>query len=63
MAFLPFRDTEERADHVKETFKWHLRRASHPPRPLQKDYRDLCPSFTLLDAEEAARYFNILEIV
>ncbi|KAJ8425510.1 hypothetical protein Cgig2_024221 [Carnegiea gigantea] len=48
MAFPPCRDTEEMADHIKETFKWHLRRALRSPRLLPKDYQDLCPSFTLL---------------
>ena len=28
-----------------------------------RSYRDLCPSFTLPDPEEAAREFNIPEIV
>ncbi|KAJ8438742.1 hypothetical protein Cgig2_020297 [Carnegiea gigantea] len=63
MAFPPFHDTEEMADHVRKTFKWHLRRASRPPHPLPEDYQDLCPSFTLSDAKEAARDFNIPEIV
>ncbi|KAJ8428755.1 hypothetical protein Cgig2_003069 [Carnegiea gigantea] len=49
--------------HVRETFKWHLRRASRPPRPLSEDYRDLYLSFTLFDAEEAVCDFNIPEIV
>ncbi|KAJ8433501.1 LOW QUALITY PROTEIN: hypothetical protein Cgig2_018035 [Carnegiea gigantea] len=51
------------ADHVKETFKWHFRRALRPPRPLPEDYRDLCLGFTLPDAEETACDFNIPEIV
>ncbi|KAJ8429284.1 LOW QUALITY PROTEIN: hypothetical protein Cgig2_016322 [Carnegiea gigantea] len=55
--------TEKMADHVSETFKWHLRRASRPRRLLPEDYRDLCPNFTLPDAKEAARDFNIPEIV
>ncbi|KAJ8423521.1 hypothetical protein Cgig2_011982 [Carnegiea gigantea] len=63
MAFLPFRDTEEMADHVRETFRWHWRSASRPPCPLPKDYQDLCPHFTLSDAEEATRDFELLEIV
>jgi len=50
-------------DHVRETFKWHLRKASRPPRPLPKDHWDLCLSFTLTDAEEAAHDFDIPEIV
>jgi len=50
-------------DHVRETFKWQLRRASRPRCLLPEDYRDLCPNFTLPDAEEAVRDFNILEIV
>ncbi|KAJ8421918.1 hypothetical protein Cgig2_021607 [Carnegiea gigantea] len=56
-------DTKEMADHVRETFKWHLRTASHPPRPLLKDYRDLCLGLTLSDAEEVACDFDIPEIV
>ena len=36
---------------------------SRPSRPLLKDYWDLCPSFTVPDAKEAAHAFNILEIV
>ena len=63
MAFPPFCDTKETTDHVRETFKWNLRRASHPPHPLPEDYRGLCPSFTVLDAEEAAHGFNIPKIV
>ncbi|KAJ8441393.1 hypothetical protein Cgig2_009101 [Carnegiea gigantea] len=63
MAFPLFRDTKEMADHVGETFKWHLRRASHPPRSLSEDYQDLCPSFALPNVEEAARNFNIPEMV
>ncbi|KAJ8424704.1 hypothetical protein Cgig2_025453 [Carnegiea gigantea] len=47
----------------RETSKWHLRRPSHPPRPLPKDYGDLCPSITLSNAEEAAHDFDIPEIV
>ncbi|KAJ8425106.1 hypothetical protein Cgig2_013836 [Carnegiea gigantea] len=56
-------DTKEMADHVRETFRWHLRGASRPPHPLPKDYQALCPSFALLDVEEAACDFNIPEIV
>ncbi|KAJ8433285.1 hypothetical protein Cgig2_014194 [Carnegiea gigantea] len=62
-AFPPFRDTEAMADYIRETFKWHLRRASRPPRLLPEDYRDLCSSFTLPDAEEAACEFDIPEII
>jgi len=63
MAFPPFWDTEDMAYHIRETFKWHLRRSLRPPRPLPEDYRDLCPSFTLPDAEEVAHDFNILTMV
>ncbi|KAJ8420253.1 hypothetical protein Cgig2_014907 [Carnegiea gigantea] len=52
-------DTEEMTDHAMETFKWQLRRVSHPPPPLPEDYRDLCSSFTFPDAEEAVHDFNI----
>jgi len=51
------------ADHVREIFKWHLWAASRPPRPLPKDYRDLCPGFTRPDTEDAARDFDIPEII
>ncbi|KAJ8446296.1 hypothetical protein Cgig2_005827 [Carnegiea gigantea] len=54
------RDEEESSG---ETFKWHLRMASLPARPLSEDYQGLCLSFTLPDAEEVARDFNILQIV
>ncbi|KAJ8434678.1 hypothetical protein Cgig2_024750 [Carnegiea gigantea] len=50
-------------DHIKETFKWHLRGASRPPHPLPEDYWDLCPSFTLSEAAEVAHDFDILEII
>jgi len=63
MAFPPFCDIEEMDDHIKETSKWHLRRASCPPRAFLKDYQGLCLSFTLPDTEEATCDFNILEIV
>ncbi|KAJ8434141.1 hypothetical protein Cgig2_000861 [Carnegiea gigantea] len=42
---------------------WHLRRASRPPHLFPEDYRELYPSFTLPDEEEAAHDFNIREIV
>ncbi|KAJ8431098.1 hypothetical protein Cgig2_007514 [Carnegiea gigantea] len=61
--FLPFCGTEEMANHVRETFKRHLRAASHPPLPLLEDYRDLCLGLTRPNAEEAARDFNIPEII
>ena len=51
------------ADHVSETFKWHLRKASCPPQLVPVDFQDLCSSFTLPDTEEAAHDFNILEII
>ncbi|KAJ8421484.1 hypothetical protein Cgig2_014962 [Carnegiea gigantea] len=55
--------TEEVADNVRETFRWHWRSASHPLRPLPEDYRELCPCFTLSEAEEAAHDFNLPEMV
>jgi len=51
------------ADHVRETFRWHSRVASRPSWPLLKNYQDLYPGFTLSDAEEATRDFNIPEMV
>ncbi|KAJ8423526.1 hypothetical protein Cgig2_030021 [Carnegiea gigantea] len=58
MAFPPFQETKETANHVRETFKWHLRRALHPPH-----YRDLCWSLALPDVKDAACDFNIQEMV
>ncbi|KAJ8438624.1 hypothetical protein Cgig2_017962 [Carnegiea gigantea] len=63
MAFPPFHDTVEMANYFRETFKWHLRGASHLLRPLLEYYQDLCPSFTLSDTDEAACDFDIPEIV
>jgi len=63
MAFPSFLDTKEMVDHVRETFKWHLKRTLCPSRPLSEDYQNLCPSFTLRDAEETTCNFDILEII
>ncbi|KAJ8430365.1 hypothetical protein Cgig2_007595 [Carnegiea gigantea] len=63
MAFPPLQDTEEMADHVRENFKWHLRRASRPPHLLPEDYLDLCLSFALPNVVEAARDFELPEMV
>jgi len=49
-----FRAAQEMVDHITETFKWHLRAASRPPRPLPENYQDFYPDFTLADAEEEA---------
>ncbi|KAJ8429913.1 hypothetical protein Cgig2_025343 [Carnegiea gigantea] len=59
MAFPPFHNIEEMANHVRKTFKWHLRRASRSSRLLIEDYQHLCPTFTVPDAEEAACDFDI----
>ncbi|KAJ8421808.1 hypothetical protein Cgig2_016546 [Carnegiea gigantea] len=63
MVFPYFRSTKEMADHVRETFNWHLRGAVSPPRPLLENYRDLCLDFIISDAEEAAHDFRIPKIV
>jgi len=63
MVFPAFRSAEEIADHVGETFKWHLRAASRHPQPLLEGYRDFGRGFTLPDVKKAARDFNILEII
>ncbi|KAJ8433573.1 hypothetical protein Cgig2_033662 [Carnegiea gigantea] len=46
----------------KRTQSQHLRRP-RPPQPLLEDYWDLCPSFSLSDTEEAARDFDIPEMI
>ncbi|KAJ8425253.1 hypothetical protein Cgig2_015860 [Carnegiea gigantea] len=63
MAFLPFRETGEIADYIRENFRWHWRSASRPPRPLPEDYRVLCLHFVLSKAEEAACEFELPEMV
>ncbi|KAJ8429899.1 hypothetical protein Cgig2_008784 [Carnegiea gigantea] len=61
----PSNDDElsEMTNHVRETFKWHLRGASHPPWSLPENYQDLCLGFALSDAEEAAYDFDILKMI
>ncbi|KAJ8434327.1 hypothetical protein Cgig2_010944 [Carnegiea gigantea] len=56
-------ETEGMANHARETFRWHWKSASHPPRPPPKDYWDLCPCFALFNEEEAARDFELPEMV
>ncbi|KAJ8428568.1 hypothetical protein Cgig2_000432 [Carnegiea gigantea] len=48
---------------VKEYARDYERSASRPPPPLSKDYRDLCPRFTLSDAEKAARDFELPKMI
>jgi len=60
MVFSPFRDTKEMANHFRDTFKWHKKGASLLSRSLSEDYQDLCPSFTLSDAEGAVLDFLAL---
>ncbi|KAJ8433006.1 hypothetical protein Cgig2_010982 [Carnegiea gigantea] len=38
MAFPPLCDTKEMADFVRESFRWHWRSSTRPPRPLPGDY-------------------------
>ncbi|KAJ8429572.1 hypothetical protein Cgig2_023778 [Carnegiea gigantea] len=59
MAFPPIYNTREMADHVRESFVWHWRRASRPPRSLPED----CPRFSLPEAEGAATDFELPEMV
>ncbi|KAJ8435881.1 LOW QUALITY PROTEIN: hypothetical protein Cgig2_008421 [Carnegiea gigantea] len=54
--------TEEMADHVRETFWWHLRSISCSSCPLPEDYQELCPRFALSEAEGAARDFSLPEM-
>ncbi|KAJ8420236.1 hypothetical protein Cgig2_023223 [Carnegiea gigantea] len=53
MVFPHFLSTEEMADHG----------AAHPPRPLPKNYHDLCLGFNLSDTKEATRNFRIPKMV
>ncbi|KAJ8431474.1 hypothetical protein Cgig2_032245 [Carnegiea gigantea] len=62
MVFPSFHGTEEMANYIREIFKWHLKGASRPPQSLLKNHRDLCPSFTLSDVEEATWDFDVSEM-
>ncbi|KAJ8438644.1 hypothetical protein Cgig2_016390 [Carnegiea gigantea] len=62
MVFLDFLSTEQAANYIKETFKWHLRRVARPPRLPPENYHDLCLYFDLDMAEVAARDLCIHEI-
>ncbi|KAJ8438991.1 LOW QUALITY PROTEIN: hypothetical protein Cgig2_012987 [Carnegiea gigantea] len=42
---------------------FHWRSASRPSRLLPEDYQELCPHFTLSEVEEAARDFDLSEMV
>ncbi|KAJ8451470.1 LOW QUALITY PROTEIN: hypothetical protein Cgig2_017861 [Carnegiea gigantea] len=63
MAFPLHHDTGEMANFMRESFRWHWRSAMHLPRPLPDDYRDLCPGFTLSDAERTTLDFELPEMV
>ncbi|KAJ8423593.1 hypothetical protein Cgig2_003877 [Carnegiea gigantea] len=63
MVFPYFCSTEQPADHIRETFDWHLRGAACPPRPLPENYHDLCPNFDFAVAEEATRNFRFPYVV
>jgi len=51
------------ANYVRETFIWHWRSASRPPRPLPDDFYVLRPRFSLAEAESVATKFGLPEIV
>ncbi|KAJ8433719.1 hypothetical protein Cgig2_004348 [Carnegiea gigantea] len=55
--------TEQAADYVRETFKWHLRGATRPPRPFPTNYHELYTHFDLTAAEEALHDFCITKMV
>jgi len=63
MLFPHFLSTEDMADHVRETFNWHLRGPACLSQPLLENYHDLCLGFNLSDAEEAVRNFRIPKMV
>ncbi|KAJ8435117.1 hypothetical protein Cgig2_020760 [Carnegiea gigantea] len=63
MVFSDFLSTEQAADYIRETSKWHLRGVVRPPRPLPANYHKLRPYFDLVVVEEAARDFRILEMI
>lgn len=50
-------------NHGLSPLSRHWRSAPHLLCPLPEDYRELCPCFTSSEAEEAARDFDLLEMV
>jgi len=63
MAFPLIHDTREMAGFVRESFRWGWRSTTCPPRLPTDNYQDLCPQFTLPDAERAALDFELPEMV
>jgi len=63
MVFPYYLNNEEMTIHVWETFNWHLKSVARPPRPLPKNYRELCLDFILANAEKATRDFHIPKLV
>ncbi|KAJ8424804.1 hypothetical protein Cgig2_025388 [Carnegiea gigantea] len=63
MAFPPLHDTREMADFVRESFRWHWRRATRSPRLLPDDYQDLCPRFSLSKVKRAVLNLELPEMV
>ena len=63
MAFPPLHDTRKMADFVREFFRWRWMRVTHLRRPLPDDYQDLCPRFSLSEAEIAALDFELPEMI
>ncbi|KAJ8428395.1 LOW QUALITY PROTEIN: hypothetical protein Cgig2_029018 [Carnegiea gigantea] len=60
--FPPFGTSKRWPTIVRETFRWHWRSAPRSPRPLLEDYWDICPRFTLSNAEEVACAFELPEM-
>ncbi|KAJ8419943.1 LOW QUALITY PROTEIN: hypothetical protein Cgig2_020753 [Carnegiea gigantea] len=63
MVFPPLYDTIEMINFVRESFRWHCRNTTRLPCSLSDNYYDLCPRFTLCDAERAAFDFELPEMV
>ena len=62
MGFLHSLDTRAMGEYVTHHFAWDRRGVAFPPSPLPKDFHALCPSFELAAAEEAAKYYELLEL-
>ncbi|KAJ8431037.1 hypothetical protein Cgig2_022979 [Carnegiea gigantea] len=62
--FPNFTSTEQAAEYIRDTSRWHLRESSaRRPNPLPEDYRSLYPGFNLGMATQYAHDSNILEMV
>ncbi|KAJ8452571.1 hypothetical protein Cgig2_004907 [Carnegiea gigantea] len=50
------------SEFVVRHFQWDRWGEAFPPSPFPKDFQSLCPDFELAMAEQAAAYYELLEL-